>query len=82
MTRFFRVRLHTRWGSLVYSLLLCPLVLLVLGVVLSVPIGPFITLGRISFLLIFVFVPLALGMVFDYIWMPSPDEVELPTSTN
>jgi len=82
MTRFFRVRLHTRWGGLLYSLLLCPLALLILGVVLSVPVGPFITLGRTTFLGLVVIVPLALGMTFDYIWMPSPDEVDLPTSTN
>jgi len=80
MTRFFRVRLHSRWGGLVYSILLCPLVLLVLGVLLSVPVGPFITLDRMAFLLVVVFVPLTVGMVFDYVWMPSPDDVELPTS--
>jgi hypothetical protein len=80
MTRFFRVRLHTRWGGFVYSILLCPLALLVLGVILSVPVGPFITLGRMAFLLLVVFVPLAVGMAFDYVWMPSPDDVELPTS--
>ena len=82
LTRFFRVRLHTRWGGLLYSLLLCPLALLLLGVVLSVPIGPFIDLGTITFLGLVVVVPLALGMTFDYVWMPSPDDVELPTSTN
>jgi len=81
MTRFFRVRLHTRWGGLLYSLLLCPLALLILGVVLSVPIGPFIDLGTITFLALVVVLPLTLGMTFDYVWMPSPDDVELPTST-
>ena len=82
MTRFFRVRLSTRWGGLLYSLLLCPLALLVLGVVLSVPIGPLIDLGTVTFMTLVVVLPLALGMTFDYIWMPSPDDVELPTSTN
>lgn len=82
MTRFFRVRLHTRWGGLAYSVLLCPLALLVLGVVLSVPVGPFLTLGRIEFLSLVVFVPLAVGMTFDYVWMPAPDDVDLPTSAN
>jgi len=82
MTRFFRVRLNTRWRGLLYSLLFCPLALLVLGVVLSVPVGAFIDLTTVSFLLVVVIVPLALGLTFDYIWMPSPDDVELPTSTN
>jgi hypothetical protein len=81
MTRFFRVRLHTRWGGLLYSILLCPLALLVLGVLLSVPIGPFITLGQTAFLVLVVVLPLALGMTFDYVWMPSPDDIDLPTST-
>jgi hypothetical protein len=27
-------------------------------------------------------IPLAVGMTFDYVWMPSPDEVELPQSTS
>lgn len=81
MTRFFRVRLHTRWGGLVYSILLCPLAMLVVGVLLSVPVGPFVTLGQTAFIVLVVVLPLALGMTFDYIWMPSPDDVDLPTST-
>jgi len=82
MTRFFRVRLNTRWGGLVYSLLFCPLALLILGVILSVPIGSFIDLGTVTFLSLVVALPLALGMTFDYVWMPSPDDVDLPTSPN
>jgi hypothetical protein len=81
MTRFFRVRLNTGWGGLVYSLLFCPLALLVLGVILSVPIGSFIDLGTTTFMGLVVVLPLALGMTFDYVWMPSPDDVELPMST-
>ena len=30
MTRFFRVRLNTRWGGLLYSVLLCPFAMFVL----------------------------------------------------
>jgi len=82
LTRFFRVRLHTRWGGLLYSLLFGPLVLLVLGVILSVPVGQFINLDTLTFLLVVVLVPLAVGITFDYVWMPSPDDVELPTSAN
>ena len=82
MTRFFRVRLNTRWGGLLYALLFCPLVLLILGVILSAPVGPFIDLTTLSYMLVVVVVPLALGLTFDYVWMPSPDDVELPTSTN
>ncbi|WP_276272832.1 hypothetical protein [Haloarcula litorea] len=82
MTRFFRVRMHTRWGGLVYAVLLCPVALTILGVILSVPVGVFVTLDRVSFLFVAVALPLVIGMTFDYVWMPSPDEVDLPTSTN
>ncbi|PSP95974.1 hypothetical protein BRC91_00245 [Halobacteriales archaeon QS_4_62_28] len=79
MTRFFRVRLNTRWGSLLYSLLLCPVVLVVLLLVLS---GVFKLGGNVgsrsTVLLVTLFVPLALGITFDYVWMPAPDEIELP----
>lgn len=82
MTRFFRVRLNTRWGGALYSLLLCPLATAILAVVLSVPVGAFITLGRGSFLFLAVLVPLAVGMTFDYVWMPAPEEVEVPATTD
>ena len=81
MTRFFRVRLHTRWGSLVYSLLLCPVVMVVILIVLS---GVFKLGGNLgsqtAVLLVTVVIPLATGVTFDYFWMPAPDEVELPAS--
>jgi len=82
MTRFFRVRLNTRWGGLLYSVLLCPFASLILGVILSVPLGSLIDLDNFTFLTLVVVVPLVLGMTFDYVWMPSPDDVELPTSPN
>jgi ABC-type glycerol-3-phosphate transport system permease component len=81
MTRFFRVRLHTRWGSLVYSLLLCPVVMVVILLVLS---GVFRLGGNLgsqtAVILVTVIIPLAVGITFDYFWMPAPDEVELPAS--
>jgi hypothetical protein len=82
MTRFFRVRLDTRWGSLLYALLLCPVALFVLLLVLSGVFGLGGNLGsRATAMLLTVFLPLALGITFDYVWMPSPDEVEVPDTT-
>jgi len=83
MTRFFRVRLNTRWGGLVYSILLCPVAMFVVFMLLSV-VGLGAGLGLSSGVAIGagILVPLALGMTFDYVWMPSPDEVELPASMN
>ena len=79
MTRFFRVRLDTQWGGMLYSLLLCPVVVLVLVLVLSGVFGLGGNLGsRATVVFLTIFVPLALGLTFDYVWMPSPEEVELP----
>jgi len=81
MTRFFRVRLHTRWGSFVYSLLLCPVVLVVILLILSGVFRLGADLGSsTAVILMTVIIPLAVGITFDYFWMPAPDEVELPAS--
>ncbi|QIO24046.1 hypothetical protein [Haloarcula sp. JP-L23] len=83
MTRFFRVRMNTRWGSLVYSILLCPLAMFVLFMVFGVlGFGGGLNLSTTVAVLLAIVVPLVVGMTFDYVWMPSPDEVDLPTSTN
>ena len=84
MTRFFRVRLKTRWGSLLYALLLCPVAMFVVLLVLSgpLPFGDGLSLGPGPTLFLTIAVPLAVGMTFDYVWMPAPDEVELPASLN
>lgn len=79
MTRFFRVRLTTRWGGLIYAVLLCPFVLVVSTLVLSgvLALGPDLGSPILVYGLVIV-VPVAMGMTFDYFWMPAPDEVDLP----
>lgn len=77
LTRFFRVRLATRWGPLVYALTLAPLVLIVLTMVVGSAIGP--DLGSPAVVVgLTVVLPLGVGIAFDYFWMPAPEEVELP----
>ncbi|MFB6171533.1 MAG: hypothetical protein ABEJ23_03295 [Haloarculaceae archaeon] len=77
LTRFFRVRLDTRWGSFVYALTLAPLVLLVLTLVIGSALGP--NLGSPSAVVgVTILLPLAFGITFDYFWMPAPDDVDLP----
>lgn len=81
-TRFFRVRLHTRWGSAIYVVTVLPVVMvattLVVGGVLSL--GP--DLGSpAAVLAVTIGLPMALGVSFDYFWMPSPEEVDLPQSS-
>jgi predicted acyltransferase len=78
-TRFFRVRLHTRWGSAIYTALLVPVLLFVITLVLAggLRIGP--DLGSAGAVVgLTVLLPMALGIAFDYFWMPAPDEVDLP----
>ena len=78
-TRFFRVRLNTRWGSAVYVVLLIPVALLALTMVLSGVFGLGPNLGSaVAVLGVTIVVPMSLGVTFDYVWMPAPDEVNLP----
>ena len=81
LTRFFRVRLETRWGSLAYIAFAVPVALLVstlvLGSVLGPDLGSAATVVGVSILL-----PFSLGVSFDYFWMPAPEEVDLPERRN
>lgn len=77
LTRLFRGRMHTRWGSMVYTLTLTPVALLVLVVILQ-GVLPVPVVGRGTLLGVTVLLPLAVGIAFDYFWMPAPEEVDLP----
>jgi hypothetical protein len=81
-TRFFRVRLSTRWGSALYAVMLLPFLLLVTTLFL----GGFLDLGpdlgsRIAVVGLTIVLPLSVGIAFDFFWMPAPDEVDLPDRT-
>jgi hypothetical protein len=78
LTRFFRVRLNTRWGAALYAVLLGALVLTTLTIVLGgAGLGP--NLGNPAAVVgLTVILPLATGIAFDYFWMPAPDDVDLP----
>ncbi|MFB6140067.1 MAG: hypothetical protein ABEJ26_06505 [Halosimplex sp.] len=79
MTRFFRVRLTTRWGGFLYATLLVPFALLLSTLFLSgiLSLGPDLGSPGVVVALVIVF-PTVTGITFDYFWMPSPDEVDLP----
>jgi hypothetical protein len=80
LTRFFRVRLKTRWGSAVYTAVGVPITLLVVTLLLGSVLGP--DLGSpVAVVGVTILLPLSLGVSFDYFWMPSPDEVDLPGRT-
>ena len=79
LTRFFRVRLATRWGAILYALTVIPFLLLVSTLLASglFRLGP--DLGDpVTALFVMIGVPVALGLTIDYVWMPPPDEVEVP----
>lgn len=79
LTRFFRVRLDTDWGSAIYVTFFGPLALFVVTLILSGPLGLGPSLGTpAAVLMTTVVLPLAMGVTFDFFWMPAPDEVELP----
>jgi hypothetical protein len=78
LTRFFRVRLKTNWGPVIYAILLIPIVLVIITQILG-GLGFGFDLGGARLVVgITIVLPLALGITFDYFWMPAPDEVELP----
>lgn len=80
LTRFFRVRLKTQWGSLAFIATGVPLVLLVPTLVLGSVVGP--DLGSAAAVVgVTILLPFFLGVAFDYFWMPAPDEVDLPDRT-
>jgi hypothetical protein len=78
LTRFFRVRLDTRWGPVVFTLFITPVVLIVPTLLLGSVVPP--VFGSAAALIaIAIALPLTMGVAFDYLWMPSPEEVDLPT---
>lgn len=78
-TRFFRIRLQTQWGVALYVAVLIPIVLVVSTLFLSgiLQIGTAAT-DRTTALVVVIAIPMTLGVTIDFLWMPDPDEVELP----
>jgi hypothetical protein len=80
LTRFFRLRLKTQWGYVVYSLALIPVVLVVTTLVFFgvFPIGAGLNLDGTTLLAATVGLPLALGFTIDTLYVPPPEEYDLP----
>jgi cell division protein FtsW (lipid II flippase) len=77
LTRLFRVRLSTAWGPPLYAGTLGALALVVSTMVIGAILGP--DLGSAGVVVgVAVVLPLAVGVSFDYFWMPAPEEVDLP----
>jgi len=81
MTRFFRLQLKTRWGTVVYTALLVPVALVVTTIVVF-SLGVGVDLGSTGAVLgLMVALPMALGVTIDVLYVPAPDEYELPETT-
>jgi hypothetical protein len=82
-TRFFRLRLETQWGYVVYSFLVIPVVLLATSLVFFGVLGidGGLDLRPPAFLGIAVALPLALGFTIDTLYVPAPEEYDLPERT-
>ncbi len=79
MTRFFRVRLKTEWGTTVYAVVLIPIVLVVLTLVSAGVLGIGPNLGSAPVVLaVMVGAPAALGATIDVLYMEPPEQYELP----
>lgn len=79
MTRFFRLRMNTQWGAILYALVLIPLVLLVTLLVFTGVLGIGVDVGNsVVAIVLLIAMPLALGYTIDVLYMPSPEEYELP----
>lgn len=82
-TRFLRIRMNTRWGQVVYVGLVVPALVFVSTLVLSGVLGLGSTLGdRTTAIMVAFVLPLVLGFSVDLFWMPHPDDVELPDTTD
>jgi hypothetical protein len=79
MTRFFRIRLSTDWGTVVYTLLFVPVVLFLLTQLFTGILGIGPNLGSpATVLAVMVGLPLAVGVTVDVLYMRSPEEYDLP----
>ncbi|WP_128476556.1 hypothetical protein [Halorussus pelagicus] len=81
--RFFRLRLTTQWGAVVYTAVFIPLVYVVTTIVLSgvVGFGGSGVQDRGTALVLVWVIPLTLAVSLELFWMPAPDEVEMPERT-
>jgi hypothetical protein len=80
MSRYFRLQLKTQLGWVVYSLLIIPVVLLVVTLVTGQIVPPLLD-DRVAVIGLLVGMPLALGFTIDVLYVPAPEEYDLPETT-
>ncbi|MEZ3114477.1 hypothetical protein RYH80_00860 [Halobaculum sp. MBLA0147] len=78
-TRFFRIRMKTRWGWVIYTAMLTPLLLFVVTLITTGVLGIGPDLGSPGLAIaVTIGVPLALGFTLDLLYVPPPEEYDLP----
>lgn len=79
LTRYFRVVLHTTWGWVVYAAFFVPVVLTLSTLLFTGLLGIGPDLGdATTALAVTVGLPLAVGVTVDLLYVPAPEEVDLP----
>jgi hypothetical protein len=78
--RFFRLQLATRWGPVLYTVVLVPVVYVLTTLVVfgAFGIGAGLELDQQTLLVFFFGLPLSLGVSLDLFWVPPPEELEVP----
>lgn len=79
LTRYFRVTMNTTWGRAVYTAFFVPLVLFVSTLLFTgvLNIGPDLG-GPRAVLGVVIGLPMALGVAVDMLYVPAPEEYDLP----
>jgi len=76
-TRYFRIRMNTRWGQMLYASLFVPLVLVTSTLVFGQL--PLVSLGDpATAVAVMIGAPFALGATIDLLYVPAPEETDLP----
>jgi heme/copper-type cytochrome/quinol oxidase subunit 1 len=80
MTRFFRIQLETRAGAATFVAFLIPVTLVLTTLLFTgvLGVGGGLDLSATALVATLVGVPLALGVTIDVLYMPTPDEYDLP----
>ncbi|MCL9816470.1 hypothetical protein [Natronocalculus amylovorans] len=79
MTRFFRIRLETTWGWIFFTVFFIPVVLLISTLLFTGVFQIGVDLGAPSVAAgVLIGLPLAVGFTIDVLYIPPPDEIELP----
>jgi hypothetical protein len=81
--RFFRLRLSTQWGAVLYTAIFVPVIYLVTTILLSgfVGFGGSGVADRGTALILVWVIPFTLAVSLDIFWLPAPEEIDLPEQT-